>query len=190
MLPTSGARVNTRAPPFEKKGGGRVPAPLLGVPAQRSSSKRSTQKKKDWIPHPLEHSSRHNWGVPAPRTNNMCGPRKKKPLFLGVFLRPRRPAPRMAPHQRPFWKKLAQFSPPPPPRQHHPTVWKYLKRPPVRESGVFLWVGPFCWEGCAYMGPWLRIKVSFGWIEPSGIRIFCHRETGNAGWGWGKCGGS
>ena len=50
MLPKSGARANKRAPPFEKKGGGgRAPAPLLGVSAPRTSSKRGTEKKNTTV---------------------------------------------------------------------------------------------------------------------------------------------
>ena len=180
------ARAQTNAPPLsKKKGGGRVPASLLGVPASIQAANGAPKKERRQIPQ----SSRHNGGVPAPRTNNKRGPRGENRRFWMFFSGPDAPNRAQHPPKGLFGKGLRSFLPPPPPRQRHPTVRKNLKRPPVQESGVFLWVGPFCWEGCAYTGPWLQIKVSIGW-SPAGFGFFCRRETGNAGWGWGKCGGS
>ena len=87
-LPKSGARANKRAPPFEKKGGGQGARAPSGGACADTSSKRSAEKRTA-LDTPKQQAQ---WGVPAPRTNNKRSPRKKKTLFLGVFLRP--PTPR------------------------------------------------------------------------------------------------
>ena len=187
MPPKSGARTNKCAPPFGKKGGGQGARAPSGGACADTGSKRSAEKRTA-LDTPKQQAQ---WGGARTAHQQQARPQGEKTAVSGCFSRPRRPEPRTAPPQRPSSKRLAHFSfpPPPPPRQRHPTVRKNLKRPPVRASGVLLWVGPFCWEGCAYTGPWLRIKVSIGW-SLAGFGFFCRRETGNAGWGWGKCGGS